>query len=113
MNDEQFDRRDREHHKDIQRLKNKHHFAIRKLQENLKHYETGFKGACPTCENVGTVNLKLQENLKIAIDALKNLIDKTEYGVNQWQKAWSPDKETEGQKAIKKARQALEKIKRF
>jgi hypothetical protein len=56
---------------------------------------------------------QLEQNLKIAIDALKNLIDKTEYGVNQWQKAWSPDKETEGQKAIKKARQALEKIKRF
>lgn len=83
MNDEQFDQRDREHHKDIQRLKNKHHFAIRKLKENLK----------------------------IAVDALENIIDKTEYSVNQWQKAWSPEKETIAQKAIKDARQALEKIK--
>jgi molecular chaperone DnaK (HSP70) len=51
---------------------------------------------------------KLKENLKIAVDAL---IDKTEYSVNQWQKAWSPEKETIAQKAIKDARQALEKIK--
>jgi len=73
MNDEQFDQRDQEHHKEMQRLKNKQYFA----------------------------NRRLQENLKIAIDALKNLIDKTEYGVNQWQKAWSPDKETDRPKSVK------------
>ena len=90
MNDEQFDQRDQEHHKEIQRLKNKHHFAIRKLQDEV---------------------LLLENDLSVAVDALENIIDKTEYSVNQWQKAWSPKKETIAQKAIKDARQALEKIK--
>lgn len=49
MNDEQFDQRDREHHKEIQRLKNKHHFAIRKLQDDV---------------------LLLENDLSVAIEAL-------------------------------------------
>jgi YD repeat-containing protein len=53
---------------------------------------------------------KLKEQNKIMREALDNLIDKTEYGVNQWQKAWMPNEETEAQKAIEKAKQALEKI---
>ena len=36
MSDEQFDERDEQHHKDIQRLKNKHLFAIRRLQQDIK-----------------------------------------------------------------------------
>lgn len=110
---------------------------LKETQEKLKHYETGFKGACPTCENVGEVNLKLKEKLKkefdtgynlgvkeakgeidklreklkIAVSALENLIDNTEHGVKQWQAAWSPNKETKAQTSIRAARQALEKIK--
>ena len=36
----------------------------KKLRDALKHYETGFKGACPTCEPVGELNKKLTEENK-------------------------------------------------
>ena len=44
---------------------------LKETQEKLKYYENGFKGACTTCENVGEINLKISEKLKIAVDALE------------------------------------------
>ena len=46
---------------------------LKETQEKLKYYENGFKGACTTCENVGEINLKISEKLKIAVDALKKI----------------------------------------
>lgn len=53
---------------------------------------------------------QLREQNKIMREALSNLVEKTEYGVNQWQLAFAPDEETEAQRAIKTARQALKEI---
>lgn len=53
-------------------------------------------------------NKQLKEALKLAVEVIRGLIDKTEYGVNQWQAAWLPDEETASQKSIREARQFLE-----
>ena len=53
-------------------------------------------------------NQGLIEALKLAVEVIEDLINKTEYGVNQWQAAWAPNEETEPQKSIKRARQFLE-----
>ena len=34
---------------------------IKKLEEELEYYRTGLKGACPTCEDVATLNQELME----------------------------------------------------
>lgn len=47
-----------------------------------------------------------QENEKLR-DCVENLINATEYGVNQWQEAWLPSEETNAQKAIRVARKTL------
>ena len=50
---------------------------------------------------------KLQaENARLK-ELLKELIEATEYGVNQWQEAFNPDSETKAQKVIKKAKEAI------
>ena len=52
-------------------------------------------------------NKKLLKEVKKLREALKELVEATEYGENQWQAAFSPDKETKGQKSIKKAKEVL------
>jgi hypothetical protein len=50
-----------------------------------------------------------QENEKLR-DCVENLINATEYGVNQWQEAWLPSEETNAQKAIRVARKTLKEL---
>jgi len=52
-------------------------------------------------------NAALKKQNKKYHEALKELVEATEYGENQWQAAFSPDKETKGQKSIKKAKEVL------
>jgi len=52
-------------------------------------------------------NKKLLKEVKKLREVLKDLVEATEYGENQWQAAFSPDKETKGQKSIKKAKEVL------
>ena len=57
-------------------------------------------------------NIKqLEQQLKEAESVINELIDKTDYGVNQWQQAFAPNEETEAQRVIRKARQYLAKYK--
>ena len=43
MSDEQFDQRDQEHFKDLQRLMNKHRIGIKKLQDEIAYLENRLK----------------------------------------------------------------------
>lgn len=82
------------------------------LEQRLKYYEEGFKGACPTCENIGETNLKLQERISIAIDALEFVAGI--YTLEWWnQKLWDYSKEDLIEcmlEDISKCQKALEKI---
>lgn len=48
---------------------------------------------------------RLEAENKELKDIIKELIEATEYGVNQWQKAYNPESETNAQKIIKKAKE--------
>ena len=52
-------------------------------------------------------NFMLKKQNEKYREALEDLVEATEYGENQWQAAFSPDKETKGQKSIKKAKEVL------
>ena len=48
---------------------------IKELEEKLKDYESGFKGACPTCEIVGEVNIELEEKLAEQSELLAKAVE--------------------------------------
>ena len=80
-----------------------------KANEELARWErVRSTGAGKLIEKLESENKQLKEALKLAVEVIKDLINKTEYGVNQWQEAWAPNEETESQKSIKRARQFLE-----
>lgn len=54
---------------------------------------------------------QLEQQLKEAESVISELIYKTEYGVNQWQEAFSPNEETKAQKVIAGAKKFLYKYK--
>jgi len=58
-------------------------------------------------EKLESENAALKKQNKKYHEVLKDLVEATEYGENQWQAAFSPDKETKGQKSIKKAKEVL------
>jgi hypothetical protein len=67
------------------------------------------KKYCDACGKTELIVKLKQENEKLR-ECVVNLIEATEYGVNQWQEAWSPSKETNAQKVIKLARQELKDL---
>lgn len=60
-----------------------------------------------------SINISNQQQKRIddLSRVLEELINATEYGVNQWQQAFHPEAETNGQKVIRKAKQALQRDK--
>lgn len=51
---------------------------LKKLVETenkLKQYESGFKGACPTCEIVGELNIELEQKLAEQSELLAKAVD--------------------------------------
>lgn len=57
---------------------------LKKTQEKLKNYENGFKGACATCENVGELNIKLEQQLKEAENVIVGLSNYYDLNSNAW-----------------------------
>lgn len=53
--------------------------------------------------------IKYQNENEELRNIIKELIEATEYGVTQWQKAYSPNSETNAQKVIKKAKKYVTK----
>lgn len=84
---------------------------LKEAKKEIDDLYSGRLGACHTCEQVAELNIKLEQQIKECESVINKLIDKTEYGVNQWQQAFAPNEETEAQIAIRKAKEYLTEYK--
>lgn len=86
----------------------------RKCSEELiiGHYKNNISTLEKEMKSLNQQIKETQSKLDLVVETLENLINKTEYGVNQWQLAWSPEEETEAQKAIINSKQVISKVKR-
>ena len=82
-------------------------FQTEPLEEEIEKLKQHLKEMMDTNLSLIEENKQKVLQLKEAESVISELIDKTEYGVNQWQKAYSPDEETKAQKAIARAKEYI------
>jgi hypothetical protein len=72
MSDEQFDQRDQEHFKDMQRLINKHRIGIKRLQDEIAYLENRLKSEFDAGYKLGVKEgMNEIEKLKKLLQAFK------------------------------------------